>query len=177
MWMFVSARCTWYICLCCLQPGRFWICFRHLLRPSLSDPCSQAWHEGADNGTDGSWNTSRRRKGRLLWPTKETHCKVKMPWERIFCQWFEPSLKSLLTSAGLQGFLPPLERVLWSLFYVLPATAEPNAIFHPLKNEQWVETEIQQSFLIEEKVIIVNCVGVNNTWLMIRYCSAAGRQS
>lgn len=37
------------------------------------------------------------------------HCKVKMPGERIFCQWFKPSLKWLLTSAGLEGFHPPLE--------------------------------------------------------------------
>lgn len=66
------------------------------------------------------------------------HWRVKMPSERKFCQWFEPSLKWLLNSAGLEGFLPSLENSqCFEASYVLPATAEPNTIFHPPKNEQW----------------------------------------
>lgn len=122
-------------------------CLRHLLRPWLSDPCSQAWRMGADKGTDGSWNISRKSKGRLLWPTKETHCKVKMPWERIFCQQFEPSLKWLLTSAGLEGFLPLLENTQCLEASFMYCQLELNQIqfsIHSKMNSE-VETENQQS--------------------------------
>lgn len=114
------------------------------------------------------------------------HWRVKMPSERKFCQWFEPSLKWLLNSAGLEGFLPSLENSqCFEASYVLPATAEPNTIFHPPKNKQWgrdrkpADHVVKRiaTFFTGEKMIMVNCVGVASTWLMIHYCSTAGRQT
>lgn len=96
---------------------------------------SLAGREGADTGTDGSWNISWRSKDRLLWPTKETHCKVKTSWEPVV--WTNSQMTADLSRTGGVSPSSGKQRVSWSLFYVLPATAEPNAIFHPLTNEQW----------------------------------------
>lgn len=65
----------------------------------------------------------------------------------MFYQWFEPSLKWLLISAGLEGFLPPLENTQCLEASFMYCQLELNQMQFSIRSKMnsEVETENQQS--------------------------------
>lgn len=142
----MSTSCSGSVCLCCLPPGIIWICLRHLLTPRLSDPCSQAWREGADQGTDGSWNTSRKSKGRLCDLLRKHTAKARCLEKEHFASsssWVSADCWPQQDQRGFSLLWKTLSA--WSLPYALTTRAEPNAIFILSKMNGEVETENHQS--------------------------------